>query len=156
MIDTREVWISAGGALLTLLLIVVLSGPVLAGPGAPPPGQPLGAESVGQRVRDRARMQAEYDLMREERRLALAETRESVATSISGEDESARNIGGIRMLGDRRDGNDGGPAREVASDGAAGSGGAGNSFRNLMVGAIFLMLGMALYLRFRSRQAEGN
>jgi len=99
-------------------------------------------------------MQAEYDVMKDERRLALAEARESVAGAVSKEDESARNSATIRMLAGSREGSDGSAAGEGDVDGASTSGEAGSGFRNVMICAIFVMLSTAVYLRFRTNGAR--
>jgi len=156
MIGTRVLVRSTRVTFLALSLIVALAGSVPAEAGDSPPGVSLGAESIRQRVRDRARMQEEYDEMREERRLVLAEARESVAAASSGEDAMARNNGATGKVGGRRDGTEGGAAREVPSDSSAASGGTKDSFRNYMACAIFLMLGTALYLRFRGKRSVGT
>ena len=139
MIRFRAVRMSPRHALLVIFLLAGLSGPVLAGPG-----EPLGADSVGQRVRDRARMQAEYEVIRKERRLALAEVRERVAPAFSGGDEYAR--GGSK-------GNPGSATQDSASDSAAAGRGTGYRFRFYIACAVLLMLGSALYLRVRRLKA---
>ena len=152
MIGTRVSWMLPRGALLVLFLVVILSSPDLAEAGNPPPGESLGADSVQQRVRERGRMQAEYEVIREERRLALAEARESVAAASSGEGENARNPAVIRTLAGSREGNNGGAAREGKPDGASADGEAGTGFRDFLVCAIFVMLSVALYLKFHTNR----
>lgn len=82
---------SIGGAMRSLILMVLMAGPALAGPGAPEQAEPLGSDSVGQRVRDRERMQMEYEAMREERARQLAAARERATALVAGGiDETGR------------------------------------------------------------------
>ncbi len=152
-------WISARLSLPALLLIMLLSGPAFAEVVVPPGGEALGADSVRQRVQERTRMQEEYEQMREERRIALAEARESVAVAVSSENKSHGSSTTVRMFGRVGGKSDGSTAKNGTSDDGAADGGdadggdAGNGFRNIMVGAVILILGTALFLRRRSRGA---
>ena len=154
MIETPTVRMSVRGVLPALFLVAILSGTALAGGGDPAPGEPLGADSVGQRVRERERMQAEYEVMREERRLALAGARKSVAAALSGEDESVRNPAVIRTLAGVCAGSARSAASERVSGGASASGGSGSGFRTFMICAVLVMLCTVLYLSFRNHRED--
>jgi hypothetical protein len=149
MIDVRTVRKMIGGALLALLVLVAVSGPVRAGPGNQQDGRSLGSDSVGQRVRERGRMQAEYQEMREARRVALAEARESVAPIVLEEGEIAPSVGGIRGIA----GGSGGSSASVdpAADGKPVGVDQGGGSRFFLLCSTCGLLCTALLIRFRRR-----
>lgn len=148
MIGTRVRRRSIGGGLLSLILVVLLLGPAFAGPGEPLPAEPLGSDSVRQRVRDRERMQTEYEEMRENRAERLAAARERVTATAAGVDEKVRVPAVISLPTGGR----GRAGTEDAVGGAMQTEEGGASLGTLSIYAVFALIGILLFLVLLKRR----
>ena len=154
MIGTRARRRFILGALRSLILMVLMVVPALADSGEPPSVEPLGSDSVRQRVRDRERMQVEYEAMREDRARQLAAARERAAAAVAGVKGNGKVTAVVPLPSGGLGGSGPGARVGEAAGGATPAEEGAISLRTVSVYAAFILIWFLIWLSLMRRRGD--